>query len=198
MLASDVNNPEFTNAIPNPDSVLHVEFYLHEPVRQFKSFKEGKTVRGPKIPYVRIMRPGDKLSILETPVREDHKARFPQKWLHFQMKEGMIDGNHDLPGWKLEEWPELQPEQLHELRYMHFHTVEQIAGASDAQIQRLGMGGVGLREKARAALKVRSRAEYDAEMKAKDKELADMKERMAKLEAMFSAKQETLTLPKGK
>ena len=197
MLASDVNNQEFTNAVANPDSMLHVEFYMHEPIRKYQSEKEGKTVRGPKIPYIRIMRPGDQYSVHETPVRDDHKARFAQKWLYFQMKEGMIEGQADIPGWKLEDWPELNEEQLHEMRYMRFQTVEQIAGASDAQVQRLGIGGIGLREKARAALKVRSRAEYESEMKAKDKELDEMRGRLAKLEAMFtSPKQETMHVPK--
>ena len=199
MLASDVNNQEFTGAIADPDSVLHVEFYMHEPVRKYESEKAGKEIKGPKIPYVRIMRPGDKYSIHETPVRDDHKRRFAKRWLYFQMKEGMIEGQADIPGWKLEEWPELNEDQLHEMRYMRFHTVEQIAGASDSQIQRLGIGGIGLREKAKLALKVRSRSEYEAEMKAKDKELDDMKGRLAKLEAMLTApKQDTLTLPKGK
>ena len=200
MLASDVNNREFSDAIPNPDSVLHVEFYMNAPIRKYESEKTGKEVRGPKIPYVRIMRPGDTKSIHETPVRDDHKRRFAQKWLYFQMKEGLIAGQpEDVPGWRLEDWTELNAEQLHEMRYLRFHTVEQIAGASDAQVQRLGLGGVGMRERAKAALKARSRSEYEAEMKAKDKELSDMKERLAKLETLLTApKQETITLPKGK
>ena len=199
MLASDVNNPEFMGAIHNPDAALHVQFYMHEPILKYQSEKEGKEIRGPKVPYIRMMKPGDQYSIIETAVRDDHKRRFANLWLNFQMKEGMIEGNADLPGWKIEDWPALKEDQLHEMKYMRFHTVEQLAGASDAQIQRLGMGGIGIREQARAALKARSRSEYEAEMKAKDKELDDMKGRLAKLEAMLTApKQDTLTLPKGK
>ena len=199
MLASDVNNPEFMGAIPNPAAALHVQFYMHEPILKYQSEKEGKEIRGPKVPYIRMMKPGDQYSIIETAVRDDHKRRFANLWLNFQMKEGMIEGNADLPGWKIEDWPALKEDQLHEMKYMRFHTVEQLAGASDAQIQRLGMGGIGIREQARAALKARSRSEYEAEMKAKDKELDDMKGRLAKLEAMLTApKQDTLTLPKGK
>ena len=199
MLASDVNNKEFQGAIDNPDSALHVMFYMHEPILKFQSEKEGKEIRGPKVPYIRMMKPGDQYSIIETAVRDDHKRRFANLWLNFQMKEGMIEGQADFPGWKLEDWPALKPEQLHEMKYMRFQTVEQIAGASDSQIQRLGIGGIGLREQARKALKERNRSEYEAEMKAKDKELDDLKGRLAKLEAMLtSPKQDTLTLPKGK
>ena len=75
MLASDVNNPEFVNPV-NPDSVLHVEFYWHAPVDKWKSENAGKEIRGARIPYICIMRPGDNTSIHRTPVRDDHKVRF--------------------------------------------------------------------------------------------------------------------------
>jgi hypothetical protein len=51
--------------VENADSKLYVEFYTHE--------------RKPHVgqPFVRIMVPGDKTNILDQPVREDHKQRFP-------------------------------------------------------------------------------------------------------------------------
>ena len=195
MLASDLNNPEFTNPM-NPEELLHVEFYWTAPISKWQSELQGKEVRGERIPFVRIMRPGDNTTIHETPVRDDHKRRWPQKWLAWQMKEGLIEGSVDIPGWKIEEWPVIKDEQRHELKYLRFHTVEQIAGASDAQVQRLGIGGVGLREQARMALKERHREQYKAELDAKDKELSDMKARLAKLESMFAPKADTLHIPK--
>ena len=78
MLASDLANPEFVGA-RNPDDMLYVEFYWHEPVDKNKSEEQGKTIREDKQPFVRIMRPGDNTSILETPVRDSHKQRWPQK-----------------------------------------------------------------------------------------------------------------------
>ena len=195
MLASDLNNPEFSNPM-NPEALLHVEFYWHAPIDKWQSQLQEKEVRGARIPFVRIMRPGDNTSNHETAVRDDHKRRWPQLWLAWQVKEGMIEGTADLPGWKIEEWPAIKEEQRHELKYLRFHTVEQIAGASDAQVQRLGIGGVGLREQAKIALKERNRAEYKAELDAKDKELSDMKARLAKLESMFAPKQEILTVHK--
>jgi len=143
MLASDMDNPQFTGAA-NPNDLLHVEFYMYSSLDANKSAEQGKEVRLPSIPYVRIVRPGDNTSVIETPVRDDHKARFPDKWLAFQMKEGMIEGPQNIPGWKIEEWPVLKGKdtQIHELRHLRFQTVEQLAGASDAQIQRLGLGGI--------------------------------------------------------
>jgi hypothetical protein len=209
MLASDVNNPEFSGTIPNPDALLHVEFYWHEPLLQFKSAEAKKEIRGPRIPYVRIMRPGDNTSILQTPVRDDIKARFPRQWLAWQMKEGMIEGaGEDAPGWKIEEWSAITLDQKHELKYLRFYTVEQLAGASDAQLQRLGIGGIGLREQARKAVKEKNASEYIAELKRKDEEMASLRrqmdamtEKMSQLASMMPIKftdpdQKTLTLPK--
>ena len=194
MLASDLNNPDFVGAM-NPDSMLHVEFIWKQPVDKWQTEKQGKEVLLKRMPYVRIMKPGDQTSIIETPVRDDHKARFPQKWLAWQMKEGLIEGaGMDIPGWKLEDWPAINEGQRRELQHLRFSTVEQIAGASDAQVQRLGLGGIGLREPARAAVKAKHKSEYEAEIKAKDKEMEEMRERLKKLEA--AAKPDPLGLPK--
>lgn len=198
MLASDLNNREFVGAT-NPDEMLHVEFYWKEPVDKWQSEKQGKEIRGKRTPYVRMMKPGDQTSIIESAVRDDHKARWPRKWMAWQMKEGLIEGAENMPGWKIDEWDVLKDKesQVHELKYLRFHTVEQLAGASDAQIQRLGIGGIGLREQARAAIKERSRAEYKTEMESKDKELAEMKERLAKLEALLPISgKETMHVPR--
>ena len=186
MLASDLNNPEFTNP-SNPDTMLHVEFYWFAPVDKWASDAAGKEVRGARVPFVRIMRPGDNTSIHETPVRDDHKARWPNLWLAWQMKEKLIEGDVNIPGWKLDEWDVIKPDQLHELKYLRFHTVEQIAGASDAQVQRLGMAGIGLRVQAQAALKDKAREGIRDELAAKDAELKAMADRLAALEARAGA-----------
>lgn len=201
MLASDLNNPEFVNPM-NPDGLLYVEFYMHEPIlkwqSELKSEEAGRrvVVKGPKQAFVRIMRPGDQTSILEVAVREEHKQRWPDKWLYFQMQEGLIDSNENVPGWRLEDWNHLtdKPDLLKDLKFMRFHTVDQLAGASDAQVQKLGIGGAGLREQAKVDLRSRINKEFNEKLAEKDKQLADMQARMEKLEAALSSK--TLHLPK--
>jgi hypothetical protein len=184
MLASDLNNPEFSNPV-NPDDLMHIEFYWYEPIDSKASREAGKVIRSKRTPYVRIMRPGDKTSIIETPVREDHKGRWPQKWLYFQMQEGLVDVGKDIPGWNIDTWDELNDEQKKGLKYLNFHVVEQIAGASDAQVQNIGMGGLGLREKARHALKSKMDAGIRAEIASKDSEIAELKESNKRLESKF-------------
>lgn len=209
MLASDINNPEYVGAA-NPDALLHVEFYWHEPIDKWssevESHKQGKrvTVKGPKAIFVRIMRPGDKDHILEVPMREEHKMRWPDKWLYWQISEGMIEGDHAAIGWKIADWPEVAEnvELMRELQYNRYWTVEQIAGANDAQIQKLGIGGPGLRERARVALRERTRKEFAADMADKDKLIADQGSAIAALQAQMqellnaNVKSGTLAVPK--
>lgn len=195
MLASDLNNKEFVGAT-NPDELLHVEFYWHEPIDWNKSQDTGREVRtGQRMIYVRIAAPGNAHSVIETPVRDEHKARWPQKWLAWQMREGLIEGaQEDIPGWKLDDWDGITKDQARELGYLRFQTVEQLAGASDGQLQRMGMGGFGLREKAREALRGKMRAEMKDELDARDKELAELRARdaarekeLADIKAMLTA-----------
>ena len=202
MLATDLNNTEFSGAISNPDALLFVEFFMHEQVDKWgseeASAKEGRRVtkKLPPAPFVRIMRPGDQTSIIETPVREEHKARWPEKWMYFQMSEGLVSSEMDIPGYKLEEWDYLndKPELLRDLKYMRFQTVEHVAGASDTQVQRMGLGSPGIREQARAGLRKKLSAEMQAQIAEKDAKLAELqandianRERLEKLEAALAA-----------
>ena len=197
-IASDLDSPDFAGPI-NPDSVMHVEFYMHEAVDKWTSEVEGKVVKFPKVPYVRIMKPGDILSILETPVREDHKRRWPEKWLYFQMQEGTATPE-SLPGWSIEAWPELDMETLRNLQHMRFYTVEQIAGASDGALQKIGMGGLALREKAKAALRERGQATAKNEIAKRDetiaKQAAAIEENARQLAELQAQMQELLAKPK--
>lgn len=204
-IASDLNDPNFVGAM-NPDSLLHVEFYRYAPINKWASeqksmeMKRNITVRDEEIDFVRIMKPGDQNSILETAVREEHKQRWPEKWLYYQITQGQIDPGGNVPGWKVEDWDELkeQGELLSTLKFKRFYTVEQIAGASDAQIQNLGIGGLGLREKARVALRNKMGSEVKEEIEKKDREVAELKkanETMQEQMKALMAKVEALTQP---
>ena len=108
MLDSDVSNA---------DNHLHVEFYTNEESGDYK----GK-------PFVRIIVPGDKTNIIDQPVREDHKERFPRQWLYFQMK----NTDTSVIGTPLQKWNTEFPDdftrhQMEEMQILKFQTVEQIA-----------------------------------------------------------------------
>lgn len=184
MLASDLNNPNFSGAT-NPDSMLHVEFYMYTEKDNFQSEKEGRPIFF-DVPYVRIMTPGNQNNIIDTIAREEHKIRFPLQWAKFQNSH---DPKDQIIGTPVDEWPAIGRAQAEELKGVKFYTVEQIAGASDAQIQRLGMNGQVLKQKAQAflgaakdsALEQRLAAELERERQEKNA----LNERIARLEQML-------------
>jgi len=156
--------------IGNGDQHLHVEFYMHDKA----PYKDR--------PFVRIIVPGDKTNVVDQPVREDHKARFPRQWLHFQMQSdtGMVIGT-SLPDWNKDRPEEFTDYQMAELQILKFQTVEQVATASDSQLQRVGMGATGLRDKARAYLLGKNQTESSSELAKTRTELDELKAQMAML-----------------
>lgn len=161
--------------VANADTQLHVEFY---------EFKQEGPYKG--TPFVRIVTPGDKTNIIDQPARDDHKRRFQRQWLFFQAKnaEGSIIGT-PLLQWHQERPEELTEGQLAELSILKFQSVEQVATASDTQIQRVGMGAAGLRERARSYLSSKNAQTAGAEMEA-------LKAQVAALTALLSTGQNTV------
>jgi hypothetical protein len=162
MLDSDVSNA---------DNHLHVEFYTNE---------EGGDYKGK--PFVRIIVPGDKTNIIDQPVREDHKERFPRQWLYFQMKNtDMSVIGTPLQKWNTEFPDDFTRHQMEEMQILKFQTVEQIATASDSQLQRVGMGATGLRERARNYISSVNRKESSSELEETKKQLATLTAQMSSL-----------------
>jgi hypothetical protein len=115
---------------------------------------------------VRIIVPGDKYNIIDQPAREDHKQRFPRQWLWYQMQNGETpDVGTPLAVWRRARPEDISEGQLRELTVLRFMTVEQIATASDMQLQRIGMGATGLRERAQTFLRTTSGDETETKAK---------------------------------
>jgi hypothetical protein len=159
----------------NADSFLDVRFYICEE----GDFK-GK-------PFIKIEVPGDKTNIFDQPVNDNHKARFPRQWLHFQMQhdDGPVIGT-PLKQWRDDAPEELSVGQMEELQILRFGSVEQLARASDAQLQRIGMGAAGLRERAKAYLDRKNRSESSIELEKTRNELEELKQQMQQLLAARS------------
>ena len=146
------------------DSHLSVEFYTHKTEPYI-----GEV-------FVRIAVPGNDLSVVDTPARDFHMRRFPLQWLNFQRQNdpGAAVGTK-LKEWNLAAPGELTEHMMGELQILHFSTVEQVAGASDAQLQRVGMGGTGLRDRARAFIGRMNMSEQAKELEATKAELAELR-----------------------
>lgn len=186
-LASDLNNTQFVGAT-NPDSLLFVQFYMRSEQDNFKSELEGRPIFF-EVPYIKIIKPGDPTSEIDTPAREDHKNRFPFHWAQFNNSQNPDD---QIIGTPVQHWPILTKSQAEELKAIKFFTVEQIAGASDLQIQRLGMNGPVLKQKAQAFLLAAKDSALEqrqaSEIAKKDAELAELRDRVARMEQRFMEK----------
>jgi len=140
--------------VSDADNHLHVEFYVNHADPNYP----GKD-------FIRIMVPGDRTSIMETLVTEHYKARFPRQYLYFQMNK---DPTYAI-GTQLIDWHNADPEdfnavQLAEMQILKFSSVEQIATATDAQLQRIGIGAAGLRERAKRFLDRKSQKDGISEL----------------------------------
>lgn len=170
--------------VSNADSFLHVEFYHYRsvptkrwPNRDAAALEDSLNAK----PFIRVMTPGEKNNIVERPVRESDKERFPRQWINFQRE----NSEEEVFGTKLAVWhgdasDDVTMGQIDELHVLKFDTVEQIASASDGQLQKMGMGGIGLRNKAKAYLASKAAQTGSAE-------LTQMRNDMAELRAMLAA-----------
>lgn len=202
MLASDARNPEFSGA-HDPDALLAVTFYMGAVQNNFQTLKQGRPIFDDRL-FIRIMAPGNELNIIDTFATEVDKKRFPRQWAHFNNNH---KGDSREIGTPVGQWPLLTPAQGEELKGAKFYTVEQIAGASDQQLQSVGMiagmNPMTLRDKAKAYLAAASDTALPQmqveEIAKRDQEIADLKaeqQRMAEqVKALLAAQQpETKTL----
>lgn len=185
--------------VKNPDAGLHVRFQMISEYQIYDSTQpllpDGKTTN-PRytgnavykdIPHIEITCPGGFNRIVEK-VRPEHKARFPKHWALFEMSQGSGD---QIVGTKLEQWPAMTRSRAEELRAMKYYTVEQLAAASDGQVQGLGMDGIMLRRKAQEFLKLASDSAHaerqSAELGEKQKQLDEQSAQIKALQEQMAA-----------
>ena len=173
MIASDIDNKNFVGAM-NPDDLLTVTFYTHRQENTFESKKQNRAIFFDVV-YVRIITPGNNLNIIEIPARQEHKLRFPRQYAIFTNSQV---GTEQMFGTPLEQWTEITRAQVEELKHQKFRSVEQIASASDHQVQQIGMNGNLLKQKAISFLGRSKSSEDSEEMKKKEAEIQALKDQV--------------------
>jgi hypothetical protein len=147
---------------------LSVVFFKKPLINPAKTAAEGREIYDDVI-WIKKMIPGDALNIIERPIYEQDKMEFPMHWAHFMNTQG---DQEMLSGTPLSEWSLISRSQAEELRALKFHTIEQIAQASDLALQRLGMSAgmsaYTFRDKAVSFL---SKSSNDAEALKRDENL---------------------------
>lgn len=107
------------------DSKLHVNFYMRPVIQETLSNEANRPIFA-DVEFVRIMVPGDKLSIIDRIASPDDKARFADHYAKFQA--GQTD---QVVGTRLEAVPWMSRSKVEEYKFFGVLTVEQLADASD-------------------------------------------------------------------
>lgn len=184
MLASDLNNPEFQGAA-NPNSMVSVEFFDFAAPDPWASREKQMKVFKEPCPFIKISIPGRTDLTVERPATQSDSINHPHAWARFQLESGRMPSGANIPGWSIESWDELNPDQVKSLKYLSFNTVEQIAGANDTQIQGIGMGGPGLRLRAQTAIAARNGKAVSDAVKERDEEIKGLKDTVTQMQEMM-------------
>ena len=184
MLASDMNNPQFLGAV-DPDAVMIARFYKRAVQNRFLSRKESRPIFEDKI-FCEYYPAGNTLLRMDVPAHEAHKMRFAKQWAYYVTTQG---GDSREVGTPLTAWPLLSPADVENLRGMKYNTVENIAAASDGQLQTMGMGVAGmaphiLRTRAQAFL---AAAQDTALPQKQAEDIEALKKQVAELTAALQA-----------
>lgn len=166
------------------DDNLLVRFYLYPAKDKAATAEEGRPIFK-DVPYIHIMQPGNKESIIHRKATDMDKSRFAEHFRKFEAREAqdVMDGT------PLIEWPGITRSQAEELKFFNVLTLEQLAGMSDSNTQNFrGMGE--LKRRAAAYLEMskdNAGAEALALATQRNEELeatiADLAQRLKALEA---------------
>jgi len=166
------------------DENLLVRFYMHPAKDTVASREEGRPIFK-EVPYIHIMQPGNKESIIHRKATDMDKQRFAEHFRKFEAREDQ----EALEGTPLVEWPGITRSQAEELKFYNVLTLEQLAAMSDTNAQNFR----GVNELKRRAIAYLEMAEENAGAEAlaaanqRNEELeatiADMANRIAALES---------------
>ncbi|WP_395443572.1 hypothetical protein [Caulobacter sp. UC70_42] len=120
----DDGTPDFDAAADKGDNA-RPRFYSKPVKNNFRSESEGRPVFEDK-EFVEILVPGDRKTVVDTLVKDEHKRRWPREYAAFKAGQEV-----PVEGTPLEEWPQITRSQVEELKFAHIRTVEQLASLPD-------------------------------------------------------------------
>jgi hypothetical protein len=165
------------------DNTLLVKFFMNPKINSAKSAEAGRPIFK-EVPYIQIMQPGNKDSIIIRPATEMDKKRFAEHFRKFEAREDQ----EAIEGTLLDEWAGITRSQCEELKYLNIRTVEQLSTVSDSNSQ--GIMGIGfLKEKANKYL-------TDTAGDATAEALSDLQAKYEALMAQMAAKPIEVVKPK--
>ena len=112
------------------DNKLYVQYYSRPILHGPESDAAGRPIYH-DVDCIRIMVPGDKLSIIDRIASPDDKQRFADHYSKYQAGQ-----QTQMVGTPLEHVPWMSRSKVEEYKYFGIHSVEQLANASDSVGQR--------------------------------------------------------------
>lgn len=178
--------------INNPDNALWVEFYEGTVLQTFLSEQEGRPIYHDVV-MTRIRVPGNDTLVIDRPMEEGDKLRFPRHWAFYESK--AKDSAH--PGTQISEMPGVTKATAENLRVRGFYTVEQFAAASDQVLSSLGMNAgvspTAFRDQCKrflgAAADMAPTVRLEAELKQRDAAIAAMQAQLDQMAKMMADRQ---------
>jgi hypothetical protein len=152
-----------------------IEFYTGSKLHGIKSGEAGRPIHIP-VTMLRVRQPGEAHPV-DIEAREWHQYEFPRQWAAFQ-----AGTKAEMEGTPMSILYPMDANTVRHMRSLHIYTVEQLAGLTEAAIQRLGMGGRGHVERAKEYLEVAKAGAGNHRLQA---ELDRANERSAAMEAQM-------------
>jgi len=160
-----------TTASANDGNIVTI--FTKKVMNNFKS-KEADELIYDFLPYLEIVSPGQKHSIVVRKIEEEDKTKYREHWNAYENKEQMRQN-----GTALRDWSGVEPEMVAELEYMSIFTVEDLAGVSDGNLSNIGMGATKMRDAAK--LFVSGSSKNDVKLQGALDKIADLEETIEKL-----------------
>ncbi len=169
------------------DDKLIVGFYKKSVLNAARSREEGKPIHEGR-DFVKIQHPGETLNVVDRPVQDSDKHRWPRQWHNYQV------GVRQIPdGVPINLLFPSKPEIETMLRGYNIHTVEQLAGLSAEGISTVGMGA---QDWVNAAKRYMERADkgvnhhqFEEALSKKDQEIAALTRQVAEVTALVRQQQ---------
>lgn len=166
------------------DDRLYVVFDSRPVFNQWKSNEAQRPIYD-DTDYITIRIPGNKLSVIQRPVRTqanmDDRQRFPKQWENYKAGKG-----EEHTGTPLKLMPWLSASRVAEYTFLKMFTVEALANANDEVGQNF-MGFQADKQKAMEYMDAANRgmtsAEVDAQLATRDEEIEALKAQVALLAA---------------
>lgn len=142
--------------------------------------KRSKEVQYEDVIWVTIFNKGDPKNIIERPMREADKERWPQHWEAYKKNE-----EPPINGIPLEDFPQITPAERERCKRLHLRTVEDLCDLPQAQLEQLGGRGHSLQKGAREFIAYREGVKVSdlmEQMEEKDEQINDLLRRLEDLE----------------